>query len=265
MNSGLSGKRALRRSLSVVTGVTLLSALVFGQQTRVPGVTAPAAEEEEIRRYSVELIIFEHVDRASAGTEVFLPDEQPGREVDSLLTATNEARSSDAPMPAVRNENAGLEETPTYEEAGLTLLGPEEYLLDDVYGHLRRLDAYRPIMRTAWIQATYEKDVTLPVTLRRLGNPPLRLDGTVTLYLGRYLHLVIDLSLEEKAPQRMPATGNRLRRFGGDRSDFRFDSEFIQPSIFYRISEDRIVRSGELRYYDHPRFGVVAKISRVEP
>ena len=45
-------------------------------------------------------------------------------------------------------------------------------------------------------QATYEKDQTLPLRLRRLGNAPLRLDGTVMLYLSRYLHLVVDLTIE---------------------------------------------------------------------
>ena len=30
------------------------------------------------------------------------------------------------------------------------------------------------------------------------------------------------------------------------------------------ISEDRIFRNGELRYFDHPKFGVLAKITRVE-
>jgi hypothetical protein len=35
-------------------------------------------------------------------------------------------------------------------------------------------------------------------------------------------------------------------------------------AVSYRIQEDRIFRSGELRYFDHPKFGVLAKVSRVE-
>jgi hypothetical protein len=38
----------------------------------------------------------------------------------------------------------------------------------------------------------------------------------------------------------------------------------VSPPVFYRISEDRILRSGELRYYDHPKFGLLAKVTRVE-
>ncbi len=171
--------------------------------------------------------------------------------------------SATDPKPDIFYEGIALDEIPTPEQAGLKLLPPDQYVLDDVYSHLRRLDAYRPILRTAWVQPTLEKNETMPINLRRLGNPPLRLDGTITLYLSRFLHLVVDLSLEEKSPLRVPVDDNRVRQFG-DRSSLRFDREAVTPIVTYRIEEDRIVRNGELRYYDHPRFGVIAKIWRVE-
>ena len=34
--------------------------------------------------------------------------------------------------------------------------------------------------------------------------------------------------------------------------------------VRYRLQENRILKNGELRYYDHPKFGVLAKVSRVE-
>lgn len=279
-------KSGIIQCLTGTAALILLSASALSQQTVVPGATALQTEEEEVRQYSVELIIFEHVDRSSAGTEIFDPDLLPvpaeedayfgdarldlQPDIDPLadeLTEPGDVLSeddADAPMPAVADEDGVLEVIPTYEQAGLKLLGPEDYVLNDEYARLQRLDAYRPLMRTAWTQLTVEKDATMPITLRRLGNPPLRLDGTVTLYLSRFLHLVVDLALEEKAPLRVPPADNRVRRFGDESTRFRFDPEFITPSIFYRIEEDRIVRNGELRYYDHPRFGVLAKITRVE-
>ncbi len=268
----------------------LLSASTMGQQAVAPGASSLEAEAEEgIRRYSVELIIFEYTDSSSAGTEIFDPDEAPAQEADSYSSDSPpeeppefDPTMLEKPRPAASPESDDrffaddtrdltpvfidepLAVIPTYEQAGLRLLGPEDYVLNDVYERLERLDAYRPLMRTAWIQQTPEKDVAAPIKLRRLGDPPLRLDGTITLYLSRYLHLVVDLALEEKAPLRMPAANNRLRRFGDERSRFNFDPDFITPSTFYRIEEDRIVRNGELRYYDHPRFGVLARITRVE-
>lgn len=279
-------KFEILRRLAATATMILLCASALSQQTIVPGATALETEEEEVRRYSVELIIFEYVDRSSAGTEIFDPDLPPEpQDVDlyyddgplqlPIITdplAPDQAGSgevlfeddTDVLMPVVKDEDVALELIPTYEQAGLKLLGPEDYVLNNEYERLETLGAYRPLMRAAWTQPTIEKDLTMPITLRRIGDPPLRLDGTVTLYLSRFLHLVVDLALEEKAPQRVPPADNRLRRFGDERARFRFDPEFITPSIFYRIQEDRIVRNGELRYYDHPRFGVLAKITRIE-
>ena len=48
--------------------------------------------------------------------------------------------------------------------------------------------------------------------------------------------------------------------------DYRTLNEIRQPPapVRYLIEEDRIFRSGELRYFDHPKFGVLARVSRVE-
>ena len=40
--------------------------------------------------------------------------------------------------------------------------------------------------------------------------------------------------------------------------------EIASPPVYYRISEDRILRNGEVRYYDHPKFGLLARVTRVE-
>lgn len=277
--------------IAIAAVLFLLCATAMGQQSVAPGATALEAEPvEPVRRYSVELIIFEYTDPSSAGTEIFDPEEPstvPGDDLysDDLLhdesmdfdplRADESERSMSAEtddisiaddsqdlLPATVDEK--LEMVPTYEQAGLELLGPEDYVLNNAYERLERLGAYRPLMRAAWVQPTLEKDLTVPIKLRRLGNPPLRLDGTVMLYLSRYLHLVVDLALEEKAPLRVPAASGRLRQFGDQRSRFGIGPEFITPSTYYRIEEDRIVKNGDLRYFDHPRFGVLAKITRVE-
>lgn len=276
----------LRRLLLGGAMLTILPIGVLAQQA-APFTAQGAEAQEEVRRYAVELIVFEYSDGASGTKESFLPDVpqaapvadpfaaglarplgpddandananglQMGDDVDELTVAT--------PM-AVRQEE--LAEIVTYERIQLEVLPPERYQLNAVYESLERLDAYRPLMRAAWIQPTLPEDATRPIKLRILGNPPLRLDGTVTLYLNRFLHLVMDLSLEEKAPYRGGTEFRRGGTFGNDevRAPFSFGSRStVTPSIYYRIQEDRIVRNGELRYYDHPKFGVIAKITRVE-
>ena len=267
--------------------VAALSAdLAHGQQQRVPSAVALENEEEPVRRYKVELIVFEYLDSSGSG-EVFLPDVSDEADPDDTYPSEMEPGDAaifgddafrPAPIEFPPEDEAGadidrellllepLEEIPTLETAGFEILDPADYELDDVFDKLERLDAYRPLMRGAWIQPALERDETLPLKLRRIGDPPLRLDGTVTLYLSRFLHLVVDIALEEKSPVRPDALQDRIPYFGDNRSNTRYgiNSQFLAPSVFYRIDEDRILRSGDLRYYDHPRFGVLAKVVRVE-
>lgn len=270
--------------VTIAATMLLTSTVVPAQQAAAPGATSLQAEADVVRRYAVELIIFEYVDGASSGTEIFDPEAPPEALEDEFFygdALPAEPLNPDRRDPRVANdgdlpvfgdpasqppayEDVPLEVIPTYERAGLKILGPESYVLDDEYARLERLDAYRPLMRVAWSQPTLEKEQTLPIKLRRLGNPPLRLDGTVTLYLSRFLHLVVDLALEDQSAQRTTIDDSRTRRFGDQRSRFGFNSGFVTTPTYYRIVEDRIVRNGELRYYDHPRFGVLAKITRVE-
>jgi len=282
-----------RRVCSAVTAVilSLVSAAAGAQQLAVPNATSLEAETVEIRRYSVELIVFQYVGGAAQSDEFFAPevteipaetslgDDFPGDLDDPLYgepvaldAGPMESESGnpalEMPLEELEESMEELEEIVTYEQSGLVVLQPDQFSLNDVYRKLEALDAYQPLLHTAWIQPTKEKDVSIPLTLRRLGNPPLRLNGTITLYLSRFLHLVVDLALEEKGAQRMTGTQERVRSYGDEQArseyGFDFDPRFAPPSIIYRIQEDRIVRNGELRYFDHPKFGVIAKIARIE-
>lgn len=268
---------------------TALLALLFAvpsaaQQQSAPNAAILVTEEEEIREYSVEMIVFEYVGSAAGTSEIFeadLPEkpvfEEPLIEGDLLndlptefgqdMTVATEAPGADDGEEAFellpREE---LELIPTFEQSGLKVLPAEEFQLNAVYRKLSSLDAYRPLMHTAWVQPTLELEDTNALSLRRIGDPPLRLDGSVTLYLSRFLHLVIDLSLEQRNPQLSAQTGDQVRYYGDSRSraSLGFGSQYQAPSVIYRIQEDRIVRNNELRYFDHPKFGVVAKITRIE-
>lgn len=257
---------------------------------------APADAEEfgedEARRYMVEMIIFEYAESVAPGNEIFLPDElpmderrtrteprvfgDPGTELsnDDPVAIDDAEIDDEDPLAFLREQDAQqpetLEEIPNHIiQTQLEVLDPTEHAMKDIYEKLVSLDAYRPIMRAAWTQATYEEAQTLPIRLRRIGNAPLRLDGTVKLYLSRYLHFVVDLTIEARA-ERQSRYGrqsyDRSRSYGDRRSsyDYGFGYEQRPLPIKYRISEDRIFRNGELRYYDHPKFGVLARVTRVE-
>ena len=142
------------------------------------------------------------------------------------------------------------------------MLPEEDFILQDVIENLDNLDAYTPLMHFGWTQPTYPEEETEARALSSFTTPPDGLEGDLTLYLSRYLHLAVNLQLDAPATQEAEEALS-LDDFSNRYDDFDSDAVVTYP-VHYRIEEDRIFRNGELRYYDHPKFGVLAKITRVE-
>ena len=286
----LAKLRGIRRGLLIACFAVALPGIALCQLEEEAD---PAEdEEEEIRLYTVEMIIFEYPESSVTGNEIFAPDEvlleevplpmtrppvfsDPGINInaDSPVaiddTQFDEVEELEFLLPEEPEEEQILEELPSHIlQTRLEVLDPEEYAMKDIYEKIAELGAYNPIMRAAWTQATFEKDQTIPIRLRRLGNAPLRLDGSLMLYLSRYLHLVVDLTIEAETERPGSRYDESIRYYGDRRSSrnygYGYGYEPETTTIKYTISEDRIFRNGELRYYDHPRFGVLARITRVE-
>jgi hypothetical protein len=228
-------------------------------------------------RYTVELIVFAYRTSDSGSNEVFVPDkpklipdaeeELPADVSQNVFGDIPEEVPSDLPDAGGPSQTDALNaEVTEPERIELHLLDPDAYTMDDIYRKLERLDAYQPIMRTAWTQTTPPKEVSPAVHLRALGSPPPGLDGSVTLYRGRYLHLVVDLALDADSSERQGATAtDRLIAYGDGRvrsDDGSALSDVMRQPVRYRIFEDRIMKTGDIRYFDHPRFGVVARVTR---
>lgn len=219
--------------------------------------TAPAPEETEYPRYTVEVIIFEYAEEVSVGTEQFLPEEPP-------LPAADDPFAGELVFGDTRADAAGGEQEQDPAEPEFVLHAEDELTMNDIAARLERLDVYRPIMHFGWTQATRPEDETQPIELQALSEPPEGLDGSFMLYLSRYLHLVVDLSLEQRTGLAEPfAIDEPVTVFRDNRGGATYDE--VQPGpVRFRINEDRIFKSGDLRYFDHPKFGVLAKITRVE-
>lgn len=212
------------------------------------GTPEPAAEP---RRYAVEIIIFEYAEDFAAGSEVFVPD---------LLEED----------PAAENEPALVfEDVPTVEaavpRARIRQLEEDELSMRETYNRLRRLDAYSPLMFFGWVQETVPDLETAALPIQEFGEPPEGLTGSVSLDLRRYLHLGVDLALASDEEYQPPVPGyleerdaNGMIRFDEQRTRVRY------APLSYELREERIMKSGDVRYYDHPKFGVVAKVRRIE-
>ena len=252
-------------------------------------VTEPLPEEESeevvepIRRYTVELIVFAYGESVTSGTEIWTKDEP---DVDFVEPPIVERYSGgrftnidelDDEITEVVVPDIGRR----YMDPKLVLFADDDYTMTEIYDNLVELEAYDPLLRAGWTQPTYERELTGPIAIQSLADCPPWLDGSFTLYLGRYLHLVVDLTMNEDRPD---VEETEDAEDGEDLDsesvvevtfeDARIQNSFgpidiygellLEPSIQYRIFEDRIVKNGDIRYFDHPKFGVIAKITRYE-
>lgn len=95
---------------------------------------------------------------------------------------------------------------------------------------LRGASGYRVLGQAAWVQGPTAWNSRRGVAAARLGMAGAGVQGKFILERGQYLHLGIDLLVED----------------GGRR---------------YRINEVRRVKVDEVQYFDHPGVGVIAVVS----
>lgn len=139
-----------------------------------------------------------------------------------LGAVTNNAKSA---------EEDGESADPSAPEASFPKLPPERYKLSSIYEALKRKGGYQPLAHIGWTQPATGRDTTRFVSLSALGLDS-GVSGRAALARGRYLHLTLDLSYQ-------PA---------GD-------------STRYVLQQTRRMRSTEIHYLDHPKFGVIALIT----
>jgi hypothetical protein len=254
----------LKSGLGIALAVLLTGATTAQEVTE--DVTA------EARRYNVEFIVFSYSENVSVGTEVFPPD-TPEVDLDQLAfgpaeqipeygdPALSEPAADDTSLP---EGEAPIEDGPSLIDAVLLL--DDERSMQRAHSQLVRLDAYEPLLYTGWSQLALAPKDTKPIELTFFGRVPPGLAGSFKLYMSRFLHLVVDLTLDdgespaEPAPYAEPAFSFGDERVGFDTSPVR-----APGPVRFRIEEDRIIKNGDIRYFDHPKFGIVVKVTRVDP
>jgi len=240
------------RNLTLLLIAACLPTAVFAQDELID------EEVPEIKRYTVEIVVFTYVEDVSIGTEVFPADlieeiiepvelVEPVDTIEEIVVEVRHRRSPD--MIALDP----------------VLLTEEEFAMHDVVERLELLDAYESILHVGWTQPGFPREETEPMELAAFGEPPEGLNGNFKLYLGRYLHLVVDLAIDAATEiEEIPIVDDNVFIYTDVRPQYEFESEPVEGPVRYRIQEDRIVKNGESRYFDHPKFGVIAKVTRVE-
>ena len=275
-------------------------------------------EPIDIRRYTVEVVVFRYAENVSVGNEVFVPDPPPiveenvsgpspltgdadagqaltdatvgadyGQALTDIDSAAGDRQALTVDGQALANVGSAAtdagdptsveDEAEQHAEAAepplqsgkpvveYLLLTEDELTLGDVIAKFELLDAYDTLMHFGWTQTVFPEMEPKLIEIDSLAEPAPGLDGSFTLYLSRYLHLNVDLALEKPPTFDDPvAIEDPVRSFGDARMGYDLFSTATAGKVRYRIQEDRIFKSGDLRYFDHPKFGVVVKVSRVE-
>ena len=99
---------------------------------------------------------------------------------------------------------------------------------------LERGGQHRILVHKRWQQNADAKSATTPLRLQSANN---ELDGTLRFYLSRFLHVELNLALQDP------------RANGGVKA--------------FQLNEHRRGRPQEIHYFDHPRLGALVRVTAV--
>jgi hypothetical protein len=110
------------------------------------------------------------------------------------------------------------------------------YLHPAITSLLNQDGHYRVLAHQHWKQTIDARTVARPVRVAAVN--PAELEGTIRFFMSRHLHLDVNLLFREVT------TGS------GD--------------VVYRLSEQRKLKSQETHYFDHPKLGVLVRVTPLE-
>lgn len=254
--------------------------------------SASAADAPTLRNawYHIEVVIFDRLDDAAAGelmlgkpatpfpltTRAFVAADpaqvypldpaalsEPALPSLDVNAAPPSSTAATPPAPADHGAATGAPETaaapPTPAQQAQALLDDYEqsllaqcfqwqprttFVLTRQAARLDRSGRYRVLLHGAWIAPVPDRDSPLPMLIQTgdKSGDRWRIEGTIAVTVARYLHTDVVLRYRVDSPAPNDATA---------------------PPGYLEMREDRRLRSGELHYLDHPRFGVLLQIDPV--
>lgn len=222
--------------------------------------TALAADNEPVRYYDVELIIFENLDPSHRNSENWPTSVEWGLPESEVMIELN--RPFPGPIPEEYN--------PAYT---FKALPQDQYRLTKEVEKIEESPTRRVLLHTAWRQPGMSSEEAVNVRLSRsipagsttssekagaaqtdaqsadLQGEPGKLEAYIKVILSRYLHVDANVMFQTK-----PETG---------RFDF-FIEESEEPVVYQLKQLRRRIRSTELHYLDHPVLGMLIVMHPVE-
>ena len=201
----------------------------------------------------IEIIIFEYLDHNSSGNEVFNKIEENYQLEKEIPNNQNQEDTSiEVGLLTSKFKEVSISLVPTARQIALKISQRKSLNMSAIYNRLNRLRVYEPVIWGGWEQRLTNEQNAFPVNLRSIKNTLGKFDGNIKFYesSGGRLRLSVDIEMYEK----IEISANES------------DSELYEQQInTYKISNDKEMRYDELRYFDHPKFGLIAKIQKQEP
>jgi hypothetical protein len=151
--------------------------------------------------------------------------------------------------------------------------------------YMQRTGRYQILFHESWVQPVASEELALPIVLDRSGDTGEwpRLQGSVKLYLSRFLHIQTDLWLNTMgtyfpgswqippapvSPQSLiieyPELPELLAEELLEPDDGPIDGGPVYPwRHAVQLQQKRKMRSTEVHYIDHPMLGVVVLVSPI--
>jgi len=228
---------------------------------------AIAYETPEIKtNYSVEVIIFRYLDQASVENELFDNNITP---IDAYKeTAVIKKQSVSYTNTALDNKeniseqiiNNIIRTVPSDREILFNIIPNNLLSLKSDNDRLKRIRVYEPIIWNGWQQILTSNELTPEIKLRRLKNTLGQFGGYLKFYesSGGKLRLAVDIYMQDEQVNQAKLIGqtfpNNLAKIADE-----------PPISKYPLSDDKEMKLDEIRYFDHPKYGILAKISKIQP
>jgi hypothetical protein len=111
--------------------------------------------------------------------------------------------------------------------SSLKNVNSENMSLRGIYTKLARGENYRPLMHVGWYQSAAKNSKSDAV---KISNPEGTINGFFRVQRGHLVYMLTDI-------------------------------EYSPESAIYRIKEKRRFKLNEIHYLDHPKFGILVRIS----
>jgi hypothetical protein len=143
-----------------------------------------------------------------------------------------------------------------------------DFAMEEIVQTLKRSKNYRVIDQNSWFQEIVDQSLALAVLIKtEIDNGDIVV-GEIKAYKKRFLHLDTNLyfakeSIDPGSYEKKVILKEQIKKgeFVIDEINL-FENEKLE--FLYQINHSRKVRSKELHYVDHPKFGVIFQISPVK-